>query len=547
MSVLRFIEAAITAVAVRRATSCFLVAILALSVRLALLPILPEPRPSVHDEFSYILGGETFAMGRLTNPPHPLAPFFETYHVNIAPAYVSKYPPGQAMFLALGIRLFGDPWYGVWISVGLMCGLLTWMLQGWAPPKFALLGGLLTVPWFATSHYWMNSYWGGAVTACGGAMVVGALARLMRTPSAWSWAVGVTGIAVLANSRPFEGAVLTLASAAVLFQSHHRRSGQLLKLPIVLPAVGIALVVIGWIAFYNFRTTGSALTLPYSLNQRRYATTPIFWLEPTWPAQHREYRDPTMRTYWEVMDAELYTKTRRRPWLTLGRLADAASQLMSGAGEVLLWPMALSLLLLRLRRARAVMIIGAAAAGGFLLQKYSQPHYLSAATSVILVLAVFGLRLLRLTEIRGRPVGSAMLACIVGLALLATALQIKYVVASRATAEQAVGAMDLRRQVEITLNRDPAYHVVIVRYGDAHKASDEQVYNGPDIDRQKIVWAFDRGPAENHALLRYFAERKFWLFEPDLPHLKLEPYIDRESSADSIQDASTRGLQAGQP
>src|SRR5258708_7076127 len=107
---------------------------------------------------TYLLAAETFAEGRLTNPTPAMWTHFETFHELMEPTYMSVYPPGQGAALALGRVLFGHPWWSVWLTLGLMCAALTWMLYEWLPAAWALLGGVLAVLQFRIAHYWMNSY-----------------------------------------------------------------------------------------------------------------------------------------------------------------------------------------------------------------------------------------------------------------------------------------------------------------------------------------------------------------------------------------------------
>jgi hypothetical protein len=58
----------------------------------------------------------------------------------------------------------------------------------------------------------------------------------------------------------------------------------------------------------------------------------------------------------------------------------------------------------------------------------------------------------------------------------------------------------------------------------------EWVYNDPDIDDSKVVWAREMDPEDNLELIHYYANRKVWLAEPDTTPAKLLPYPMPEDS-----------------
>jgi len=194
-----------------------------LMFRAALLPVWKFPTPSVPDEFSHLLLGDTLAHGRLANPAHPMWVHFETPYVLQQPSYASAYPPAQGLFLAAGERLAGHTWWGVWFRVGIMCAVFCWMLQQWLPPLWAMAGAIWAALQLGLGTSWMNSYWGGAAAATGGALVLGAAARLRRNVTAAGCASMAVGLAILGASRPYEGGVLGLSTVVYVVWTLVRR------------------------------------------------------------------------------------------------------------------------------------------------------------------------------------------------------------------------------------------------------------------------------------------------------------------------------------
>ena len=440
---------------------------------------MPEPR--VQDEFSYLLAADTFSHARVANPTPAGWEHFESPHVLVRPTYMSKYPPGQGVALAIGELLSGRAILGVWLSTAAVTVAIYWMLLGFVSRGWALMGGLV-----AAVHPqmldWGQVYWGGAVAVMGAAILVGAAARWRKSPSV---AVGIgisLGLLVLANSRPFEGLILSIPIVAAALA---RRK----KWRVLYPAIGVLLIGSILTGYYNFRITGHALRLPTAEYSAQYDVYPKFWFFPkrTTPA----YRNDVMRavhTEWERGDYDRLRSATGFVKISAERVWELLR--INAQPIVLLIPLAAGLIWLDgwIWIALGFFILGIWAESWFL------PHYAAPLLPVMMVVMVIGWRRL------GKIVG---VLCIV--AFLAGV--VIHIASPLPQDSKRVGRVEL---TEMYPQLQSGRHLIFVQYEPGHLLDDEWVYNGAEIASQNIIWARSLGAAADRELLNLYPNRRVW-------------------------------------
>ncbi len=514
-----------------------LLAAMPVALRLLLLRTSPIPSALGADDFSYLLLGDTLAHFRLTNPAHPMHQFFETLFILQEPSYSSIYPLGPGLALAFGQLVFRQPWAGIALSTAAFTSLCYWMLRAWTRPGWALLGGALAVIQFGPLSHWMNTYWGGALAAAAGCLVFGSMPRLRDRWRARDAVLLGVGLAIHVLTRPFEsiflGISVILFFAPAIFKREQVRPllrAAAIAALMVLPALGLMLL-------HDKQVTGSWATLPYALCRYQYGVPCTFTLQSN-PVPHRPLTREQQTSY------EIQSFVHGEGTDTL------ASFLRRLAGRVRFYrffflpPLYLALPAffwsLREARFRFVLLIVLIFFVGTTIYPYFYAHYVAGATCLFILVTVVSLENLSRLTIANHLVGPDAVRVILFLCgahfffwygvQLASNQQFSQDLEPYETWDEVNhGDPDGRIGVNTQLAQVPGKLLVFVRYWPRHAVT-EWVYNGADIDRQRVVFARDLGAADNEKLRSYYPDRTAWLLEPDARPPKLSPYQQIETS-----------------
>jgi len=499
----------------RTGWSMLLLALLPVVLRLALLAHHPVPSPDVYDEFGHLLQADTLRHFRLANPPHPLPQFFETFFVLQAPTYSSIYPVGPGLALALGWAIFGLPWAGVVLSVAAFCALCYWMLRAWTTPGWALVGGALAVIEFGPLNQWMNSYWGGALSAAAGCLVFGALPRLRSGPRTRDAVLLGIGLGIHLLTRPYESIFLFLG-VVLFFVPDPRKLARVAPdvILVLIPAVAIML-------FQNRAVTGSWTTLPEMASQYQYGVPAALTVQSN-PVPHREL------TREQALDYKMQLSFHTGPE-TVRSYLERLEYRVRYYRFFFLAPLylALAVFLVTIREFRFVWVVLTLLLFSLGVNFFPafQLHYIAAVTCLFVLVSVTGLE-----RIGGAAARLIVFLCVAhfifwyGLHVFDDS-EVSMAMRPYATWDAINhGNPERRIYVNRQLAQIPGKLLVFVRYYPQHVFQDEWVYNAADIDGARVVWARDLGEPEDEKLRSYYPGRAVWLLEPDFRPPRLTPF-----------------------
>jgi hypothetical protein len=470
--------------------SPLLVALVSLIVTLAVFAYRGEPMPHSPDDFGHLLVADTLAEGRLANPPHPLWQHFEAVIALQRPTYASPYPIGNGVLYLIGRAVTGIPMAGAWLASALAAALTVWAARGFMTPGWSLLAGLVialhpTFTWFNTAYH------NGSLAACGGALLLGAAARLCRKAETRHAIIGACGMVILMHTRPYEGFFFTLGIALMVVVSCRR-------LFVPLPAAAIVAAGLALVALHNHAVTGSVFTFPHTAYDHQYLAAPNFVWQKARPVP--VIVNAEMRDFNKVYSG--YYRRIGQPGgvyevlfvSKLSRIRDAVYP--EGMSMLFLTPLAILPWSLRRRRTRRLLgVLAVFLIAPFAMVWWVSPQYLAPAATLMAILWVL---LARELAARFRSRGATLV-----LALLLFGVLGGVVSAIETAHLPQQGIESQRRALAARLERIPGKHLILVP--DTMRGC---VANGADLDGARVIWARELG--DDRALLAYYRDRQVW-------------------------------------
>ncbi len=460
--------------------------------------------PKFHDEFMHLLQMRMLAQGRLWLAEHPLADFFETFHVLVKPVYASIYWPGTALLYLPVVWLHLPCWIGPLLVAGFSAALFYRIVTELIDGVAGLLGVLLllslgTFRFLALvviSHgviialglaiVWTYLSWRANPRRYGHAAILGALigwAAITRPIDAIAFALPV-GVAVIMDLRK-----LALPSRAIAFN-----------------LLAIALAAMPFLALQfieNVGVTGHLFRSPYQVYAEQDSPSLKMGFGPVDPQARPKSSLPQKQLFYEIFllpEIEKHTLGNIPATWWHDRIPLLIRVTLPSA--ILLPLLALSVLNLRQNRRWVLWAMWPIFCLLYVFFPFLLRHYAVVAAPAILLGVLLGKDWIEARWPNARVRVTLTLAVAL-LAIVALPEIDRDVIDDYARPTMVFAAKDLPRLVN-----PPA--IVLFRFARGANFHEEPVYNidSANPDDAPIIRAHDLGVERDRELFDYYARRQ---------------------------------------
>ncbi len=459
--------------------------------------------PKIHDEQMFLLQARVVAAGHLWMPPHPMADFFETFHVFVRPVYAPMYFPGTALIYGFGMLLHLPPWS---VSLCLMAAAVAMVFRvtaELADGAYGLLAALLilALPMTRVLSIAIFSY---APMMLLGLLAVWAWLHWRRTQRPrWAAALGLfVGWALI--TRPVD-ALCIIVPLSVAMALDLRRAQRSVRVASITLLIAFALPFLSLQLLMDRHITGHWFHTPVAAFNGAHWPANAMGVRTIAPTTQPALALPQFRKYRETFLDPQIAEYRARPIIrTLWRrTVMLLHPTLVSPYLMLLLPVGLLALTTQPREAMLASVLLFLVAYAFFPSMIGA--YFWMMTPAISLLVVLGARQFK------APVMQAMLM----LALLVLIVQsfVHYPLGMERAMFDKPSLTDARHQLA-TITRLPA--VVLFTFDPAHDSAEEEpVYNTATAwpDDASIIRAHDLGPLQNLRIFSYYPDRAFYRYD----------------------------------
>jgi hypothetical protein len=356
------------------------------------------------------------------------------------------------------------------------------------------------------------------------------------------------GVVILANSRPYEGLLASVAVGGLLTFRMVIGRGPTWNTLIWQWAVPFSVVLavgVCWMGVYNRAVTGKWLLSPYVLHQEQYFDQGVFRFSTLRPPERRpvphvadfyaHYKEPVQRGRDLVagtLDAFCRNLAMTVDWMFGMTLETRGAPFARPWFLVFIATIALFDRWVRFSVGTICLVVLGASLVWWCFPHYVAPIYPLgiAVLAVTLRRADVGSRRLQPSR-RAPPVIAAVLAALyLGLPIAQHAIIGRFVL-PKEERQSAVDVIDAplriaatRSSIKQQLERTPGKHLVFVHYGPGYDIQNAWVYHGADLADSRIIFAHDIEAAKNALLIADYPGRSVWRLNVGWDENRLDAY-----------------------